>query len=107
MFKNDKLVSEIASYRIIALYKMAHKKTIEEKGSSKLSKKYIRIAKAISSHYKIKIPASIRSNICKKCDSVLVPGINCKIRVLSSGFLLYKCTCGAENHVPIKRSSSA
>lgn len=106
MFNNDKLVNSIASGRIESLYKLAKKRTIEEKSSTKLAKRYIKIAKEISRHYKVKLPTEIRNGVCKKCNSVLVAGLNCSVRTSSaSKSVIYKCECGSENRIHIIKRS--
>ncbi len=98
---DNKLVKEIASYRISRLLglaeEMAKKNT---KLSRALSKRYVLLARRISMHYKVKIPREMKERICKKCNNFLVPGINCSVVLASSKrFVVYKCECGAENHI--------
>ncbi|MGC8587314.1 MAG: ribonuclease P protein component 4 [Candidatus Micrarchaeia archaeon] len=113
MVKNSGVVNAVASWRISRLARLAE--AIEISGvadSEKLAKKYVRIAREISSHYGVRIPGSIKARICKCCGSFMVPGFNCSVRLASSGrYVVYKCACGCENHItysaqpkPVKNS---
>ena len=66
---------------------------------------YVKLARKISSHYKISI--GNRIPYCKNCNCVLIPGKNASVRVASSKkFVVYKCErCGAEVHVSYKKRS--
>lgn len=103
MFRDEKLEKQIAGERIERLFKLAEERTrLGTERSDKLSKRYIGLARRISSHYKVKMPKKIRDGICKKCNSVLIPGINAKVRKSSHGYMAYKCNCGAEKRVFLK-----
>ncbi len=95
------VVREVAKERIGILYDLAKKAYPSD---SELSKKYIRIIKQISRHYKITLPREVKTGVCKKCGSVLVPGASVKIRLVSSnGFVSRKCVdCGHETRVHYK-----
>lgn len=99
--KNESLVKRTALFRIRRLLGMAEERTIEGTEASRaLARRYVGLAGKISTHYRVKIPKALKSRICKKCGSFLVPGINCKVRVVSShGYVAYACDCGSEVHV--------
>lgn len=97
--KNSSIVKKIATERIGILYGLA----VETyKTEPKLSARYVKLIKQISTHYKIKLDDEIKRHICKKCGSVLVPGSNLSVRIASTKrFVLYKClNCGAETRIP-------
>jgi RNase P subunit RPR2 len=101
--KNERIIKEMASSRIDSLFKLA-KIRARESGGSRLSKRYIKIAREISRHYKIKLPVEMRNGTCKKCNNVLVPGLNCKVRISSvSKAAIYKCECGEENRIYLRK----
>ncbi|HUB92576.1 MAG TPA: hypothetical protein VL945_01300 [Candidatus Saccharimonadales bacterium] len=106
--KDEKIIVEVASDRIARLFEMAERRT-ESNGreSDALARRYVSLARRISSHYKVKIPQSIRNRICKKCNSAQVPGINCTVRKSSQGYMVYKCSCGNQKRVFLKRSSGS
>lgn len=97
----DSFAKEVAADRMHRLFDLAQQRTKKDDGASrKLAKRYIRIAKAISSHYKVSMPKQIKERICRKCGNVLIPGLNCRVRLASSkGYAAYICECGAERHV--------
>lgn len=66
---------------------------------SKYASHYVRLARRISSHYKIAVDEKIR--ICRSCNAVLIPGRNSRVRIASSNrYVVYKCDrCGSEVHV--------
>ncbi|MDE1869886.1 MAG: ribonuclease P [Candidatus Micrarchaeota archaeon] len=101
MQKKDPIIKEIAVERIETLFGLAGDRTnAGDKRSKELAKRYIKIAKSISTHYKVKIPDRIRNSICKKCGNVLIPGLNCKVRLASSKrYVAYVCECGEEKHI--------
>ena len=102
--KDDKLIKEVAAARIERLFSLAEKKT-EARGSDALAKRYVALARRISSHYKVKLPIEIKNKICKKCNSVLVPGISCTVRIASQGYIVYRCACGAQKKIFLKKLS--
>ncbi len=94
------IVEKVAADRMRRLLGMAEERAKELTDmSKKLEKRYVMIARRISTHYKVRIPDGLKHRICKKCGSFMVPGVNCKVRLSSShGYLVYICDCGAETH---------
>ncbi len=87
------IVRSVAEERIAELLRMAEERTKERGSSSLLAKRYVQIARQIGKHYKISMPAESKGRICKKCNSFLVPGINCTVRI-SGKSAIYACNCG-------------
>ena len=87
------IIRSVAEERIAALLRMAEERTKEKDRSSFLAKRYVQIARQIGKHYKIPMPVESKGRICKKCNSFLVPGINCSVRI-SGKSAIYKCNCG-------------
>jgi ribonuclease P protein subunit RPR2 len=92
------LVRKIALERIELLFGDAE---IALNDDESLSKRYVKTMRKISSHYKVTIPKRMKDRICTNCDLVLMPGLNCRVRVVSSHrYVAYKCNgCGKEAHV--------
>ena len=100
--KDNKLACEIAHARIEALLGLARERTkTGGQGSGALAKRYVRLARKISSRYRVKIPRKAGSYICRGCNSLLMPGVNARVRLASSKrYIIYKCgDCGKETHV--------
>ncbi len=98
MYNKKDIVKKIALERIGILFDKAE---ITADADRARSKRYVSSLRKISSHYKVTIPKRMRDRICTKCEVVLVPGLNCSIRVVSSHrYVAYKCSaCGGEAHV--------
>ncbi len=77
------------------LLKKEAKKSIPEffakaKKDPKNAKDLLRKAKNLSMKYKVKIPVELKRQRCKNCNSLLVPGITCRVR--STGHkIVYTC----------------
>ena len=99
MPKSNTLMTTVGKERMLTLLELAKQRTNRNRKSDPLSKRYIKIAREISSHYKISAPKEFKNAICNKCNNVLIPGINCKVRVSSNKYIVYKCECGNEKHV--------
>ncbi len=93
--RDEKIIKEIASERITRLIELSEKTYLSKNPDPILCKRYVALAREIGSHYKIRIPRSEKLKFCKKCDSVLIPGRNCTVR-LSKASAIYKCDCGNE-----------
>ncbi|MCW6159939.1 MAG: hypothetical protein LVQ95_02515 [Candidatus Micrarchaeales archaeon] len=99
MHQNKKnIVKEIAGERIALLFGLATRTIGSDREQSG---RYIKRMRYMSSHYKVPLPKKIRNGICKKCNEVLVPGLNASVRIVSSkGYVATRCTkCGNEVHV--------
>ncbi|MFH0848942.1 MAG: ribonuclease P protein component 4 [archaeon] len=71
-------VSAIAEERIRILYKMAR----EVFGSDPaLARRYVELAKQIGMRTRVRIPGELKYLTCKKCHNLLIPGVNCRVRV--------------------------
>ena len=46
-----------------------------------LSKRYVDIALKISMKTRTRIPAEYKRFICRKCRTILIPGVNCRFRL--------------------------
>ena len=95
--KDEKLIKGVAIWRISRLFELAEKDTRKDlAGSEILAKRYISLAKKISAHYKVKIPKEMKTRICKSCNAVLIPGVNCRVRITKGPLSIYICNCGSE-----------
>ena len=105
MIKNQKLLKAVAEERIRRLMSLAKARTLQQRGSDALSKRYVHIAQDIVSHYKVPAGREMKNEVCSGCESVLIPGVNCSVRLASSyGYITYRCKCGEEKHVSYRRS---
>lgn len=92
----EKIVKEMARERIGRLLKLAHDRTVMA-DADQLSRRYVKLAKEMSSHYKVKMDGREKASFCKKCNAMLIPGKTCTVTIASSkGSIIYRCRCGAE-----------
>ncbi len=96
--KKSGIVRRISAERIERLYELAKE---SYKDDPKLSKRYVTLIGRISKHYRIRLKPDIKRHICKKCESLLVPGESMTVRIVSSKrYVLYRCIkCGAEKRM--------
>jgi len=81
---------EIAKQRIKELFKLAVDMFSED---SKLSNKYVKLARKIAMKFKVKLTSLQRRKFCKHCYSFLMPGKNCTVRTTGKT-ITYTCkTC--------------
>ena len=78
---------EIAKDRIEGLFVLADEIYMK---SSKLSNRYVEIARNIGMRYKVRIPKELKRRYCKHCYTYLVPGNNCRVRNTNSK-MIYSC----------------
>jgi len=90
-----KWVKELALSRIEKLLAMAKENL---KKHSERSRRYVELAKKLSSKYNAPIPSELKRQICRKCNALLVPGSNLSVRTDSKNkVLVYLCLeCGGK-----------
>jgi ribonuclease P protein subunit RPR2 len=71
-------IKEIARQRIDTLFGLAEK---EVKTNPELSRRYVDLARKIAMSAKIPFPQHYRRVVCKNCNSMLVHGYNCRVRI--------------------------
>ncbi|MBI2663003.1 ribonuclease P [Candidatus Woesearchaeota archaeon] len=98
--KQDKKYKNIAKERIIILFDQAD--GIFKK-DSKLSDKYISLARRISMKARIRIPKELKRKFCKHCYSYLKPGINCRVRTKDKKVVYYCINCKKYMKFPITK----
>jgi ribonuclease P protein subunit RPR2 len=68
------------------------------KKNPELAQKQARLAKKISTKYKIPLPYQIRMYFCKKCKMFIAPSVNARVRLGRSTLKSVRITCGFCNH---------
>lgn len=80
---------KIAKERIQILLSLAEK---EFKKHPERSKRYVELARKIGLRYNIRLPKQLKRKFCKKCNSLLIPGLTSRIRIDSKKKILtVKC----------------
>lgn len=92
--KNQEFNIEITQNRVNYLYQLS--KTMAEHCPG-LSSTYNTILKGLSQKNLLKIDPEIKRNICKRCNTMLIPGktVTCRTIKKSKGTIKWTCTfCG-------------
>ena len=90
---------KIAKKRISFLFNEA-KHVFRE--NSKLSDRYVSMARKIAMKYKVRMPSELKKRFCKNCHKYLMPGVNSRVR-LHKHRLIYYCTgCRHYMRYPVK-----
>jgi len=71
-----------------------------------LARRYAELALSIARRMRLKLPLEHKMFICKGCGSLLVPGVNCRVRIRQrrEPHIVITCLeCGRISRRPIKR----
>lgn len=69
----------------------------------KFSKRYVSLARRMSSRHKVSIPIKWRRRFCKECSAFWIPGRTCSVRK-RVGRLVYTCLeCGSVRRFEVKK----
>ena len=90
---------EIANNRIRFLFDEADNVF---KTDSKLSDKYVKMARRIAMKYKIKLTSILKKKFCKHCHKYLAYGVNCRVRIHKHRLIYYCFSCKHFMRHPIK-----
>ena len=90
---------KIASERIKLLFQLAKEAFNED---SRLSDKYVRIARRIAMKHKVRLSSGIKKRFCKHCSRYLVPGANCRVRIHKHRIIYYCLMCRHYMRHPVK-----
>ena len=98
-YKIRSAVRTIAGERIDILLRQARKMLDRD---PKLSKRYVELARKISMRTKVRIPSSEKRYLCKGCGTILIPGRNARVRVLSGNprIVITCLSCGTLRRYP-------
>jgi len=94
---------QIAKQRIQSLFQKA--KNVY-RANPQLSSRYIETARKIAMAAKIPMPTVYKRQICKKCNTLLVQGDNCRVRIRQKRepHVVITClSCGSKTRIPMKK----
>jgi ribonuclease P protein subunit RPR2 len=94
---------QIAKQRIRVLFERAN---AVYKTNPELSTRYVGTARKIAMAAKIRLPIDFRRRTCKNCNSLLVHGENCRVRVRQKRepHVVITClSCGWQTRIPLRR----
>ena len=95
---------EIAKERIQILFKQARDMF---KKDSKLSNRYVKLARELAMKYKIRIPPELKRRFCKHCYAYLFPSKNVRIRTRQGKVIYYCLNCKKYMRFPYLREKKA
>ncbi|MGB9915649.1 MAG: ribonuclease P protein component 4 [Candidatus Bathyarchaeales archaeon] len=96
-------VKQIAKQRIRILFQQAQR---VHKSNPQLSRRYIATARKIAMAAKIRLPPVYRRQICRKCNTLLVPGDNCRVRIKQKRepHVVITClNCGRKTRIMLRK----
>ena len=98
--KTRTAVTSVATERFQILLDQANQMA---RTDEKLSRRYVSLARKISSRTKVRIPRESKMYLCKGCGLALVPGHNAKIRLHAhtTGIVISCLSCGAVKRYPV------
>jgi ribonuclease P protein subunit RPR2 len=102
-WKRSGSIKEIARERIAILFTQAKKVFPEDRA---LSKRYIELARKMGMKAGVRLPKEYKASICKGCGGLLVPGVNCRVRIRpdTGATVLITCLdCGTKKRYPTVR----
>jgi len=94
---------QIARQRVQALFERADALS---KSNPVLSTRYVVTARKIAMAAKIRLPIEFRRRTCKRCNSFLVHGENCRVRVRQKRepHVVITClNCGNQTRIPLRK----
>jgi ribonuclease P protein subunit RPR2 len=93
---------QIAKQRIAILFEQAAQ---QRKTDPQLAQSYIRTARKIAMAARVRLPQMYRRQICKNCNTLLIPGETSRVRVRSKRepHMVITClNCGSQTRIPLK-----
>ena len=94
---------QIAEHRIRILFDQAK---IVHGTNPQLSSRYVETARKIAMSAKIRFPTKYRRQICKECNTLLVVGDNCRVRIRQrrEPHVVVTClNCGSHTRMLLKK----
>ena len=91
---------KIARERIEILMRQAEKVFSKDKA---LAKRYVELARKIAMRCAMRFPKKWRRKVCRKCNALLVPGKNCRIRIYKHRIIITCLECGNIRRIPLRR----
>jgi ribonuclease P protein subunit RPR2 len=94
---------QIAKQRIQVLFQQAKKAYGTD---PQLSSRYIETARKIAMSARIRLPTTLKRQICKNCNTLLVQGDNCRVRIKQKRepHVVITClNCGSQTRIVLRK----
>ncbi|MCK4474600.1 ribonuclease P [Candidatus Bathyarchaeota archaeon] len=92
----------VAMQRIQTLFRLA-KETVHEDPA--LAQRYVEVARKIAMAASVRLPKEYRLQVCRYCESFILPGVNCRVRIKQrrEPHLVITClNCGKQMRIPLR-----
>jgi ribonuclease P protein subunit RPR2 len=100
---NQSNVKQIAILRVLILFEQAKKVC---KANPNLAVNYVSSARKIAMAAKTRLPVEFKRGTCKKCNSLFVQGVNCRVRIKQKRepHVVVTClNCGNQTRILLKK----
>ncbi|MBW2988839.1 hypothetical protein KY358_00820 [Candidatus Woesearchaeota archaeon] len=77
-------------------------KMLYKEGDKRLSKTYSKKIRYLYMKHKIKLPRTIKRQLCRNCYGVLIPGLNCRTRTKDGKLIIYCLDCKKYTRIVLK-----
>jgi len=101
----DADTKRIATQRVQTLFKLASEAIGEDPA---LAQRYAHLARRIAMAAKLRLPKEHRRQICRHCKSLVLPGVNCRVRVKQrrEPHMVITClVCGGQMRMPLRKKN--
>lgn len=93
---SNREMRDIAASRMSILLTMAREEGLA--GNMARSKRYFRLARSVSMRTNVPLPPG--TLFCKKCQALLLPGRNCRVRLRSGKIIVHCLDCDGVRRRP-------
>jgi len=73
-----------------------------KEGNKGLSRTYSKKIRYLYMKHKLKLPKTLKRQLCKHCYSVLIPSLNCRIRTKEGKLIIYCLDCKKYTRILLK-----
>ena len=77
------MARDIGYQAALKLLKMAYKE--EAEGLSDLSRRHAELALTLLRRVRVRLPSRWRRRVCRRCYTMLIPGVTCRVRIRAQG----------------------
>jgi ribonuclease P protein subunit RPR2 len=89
----------IARERIQILFDLANQEFAKH---PERAHRYVELARKIAMRCRVRIPRELKMKFCKNCYKYIMPGVNCKVRLLARCVVYHCRECGKDMRYPYK-----
>jgi ribonuclease P protein subunit RPR2 len=96
------VVKQVAIQRIQTLFRLA-KEFIHKDPA--LAQRYVEVARKIAMAASVHLPKEYKLQVCRRCKSFILPGVNCRVRIKQrrEPHLVITCLiCGKQMRMPLR-----